>query len=211
MAVLGLVVERPRQTVGWYAKALGERFPQATFGKSAAHNALRQMLKGSAPRVICTHEHPGEDRSLDQYEATDRGRTELREWMFRPPAAIPAVRQAMYGRVGLARLDELPSLIRILRQEEKIATSLYAEGNDELRKHEMVRRSGNGERATRAEFERAMRETWLYVGPRHWSSRAELCMEVIEHLEEIAEEAGIAIDADANANNDGERGEADAG
>lgn len=206
MAVLGLVVERPRQTVGWYAKALGERFPQANFEKSTAYNAFRQLSKGSAPRVICTHQHPGEDRSLDQFEATDVGRAELREWMFRPPAAIPAVRQAMYGRVGLARLDELPSLIRILRKEEKIATSLYAEANNELRKHEIVRKSGSGEPKTPAEFERAMRETWLYVGPMHWSSRAELCMNVIEHLEEIAEEAGIAIDADAS--DDGEYGEA---
>src|ERR1700704_1137259 len=105
MAVLGLVAERPKQTVGWYAKALGERFPQANFGRSAAYNALRQMSLGLAPRVVCTHRHPGEDRSLDQYEATREGRADLREWLFRPPAAIPAVRQAMYGRVGLARLD----------------------------------------------------------------------------------------------------------
>ena len=202
MAVLGLVAERPKQTVGWYAKALGERFPQANFGRSAAYNALRQMSLGLAPRVVCTHRHPGEDRSLDQYEATREGRADLREWLFRPPAAIPAVRQAMYGRVGLARLDELPSLIRILRKEEKIATSLYAEANSELRKHEMVRKSANGKRTTRAEFERALRETWLYVSPMHWSSRAELCMNLIEHLEEIAEEAGIAIDADED--NDGD-------
>jgi hypothetical protein len=207
MAVLGLVVERPRQTVAWYAKALGERFPQANFGKSAAYNALRQMSQGSAPRVACTRQHSGDDRSLDQYGPTRAGRAELREWMFRPPAAIPAVRQAMYGRVGLARLDELASLIHILRKEEKIATSLYAEANNELRKHEIVRKSGNGGRTTPAEFERAMRETWLYVGPMHWSSRAELCMNVIEHLEEIAEEAGIAI---PDEDEDGAYGEASA-
>jgi DNA-binding PadR family transcriptional regulator len=208
MAVLGLVVERPRQTVGWYAKALTERFPEANFGKPAAYKALRQMSPGSNPRVVCTHEEPGEDRSLDRYEATATGRAELREWMFRPPAAIPAVRQAMYGRVGLARLDDLPSLILILRKEEKIATSLYAEANAQLRKHEIMRKSESGERKTRAEFERAMRETWLYVGPMHWSSRARLCMEVIEHLEEIAQEAGIAI---PDEDEDGEYGEADAG
>jgi DNA-binding PadR family transcriptional regulator len=207
MAVTGLVIERPRQTVAWYAKALAERFPQAAFAASAAYNALRQMERGSpAPRVVCTYRHPGEDRTLDRYEATPKGRADVREWMFRPPTETPAVRQAMYGRVELARLPDLPLLIRIYRMEEKIATGLYAEANLKMRKHRIVRRSANDEeRMTQAELERAMRETWLYVGPLHWSHRAELCMKIIELLEEIADEAGIDIPADED--DDGEHEE----
>jgi hypothetical protein len=193
MAVLGLVIERPNQTVAFYAKALAERFPRAGFGPSTAYNALRQMAQGKTPRVRCTRQVPSADRSMDLYEAIPEGHDAFRSWMFRPPTAIPPVRQTIYGRLELARLEDLPQLIRTVREEEAIATDLYADASGELRKHE-IRKRGGGERPTsRADFEREIHETWLYVGPLHWSSRAALCTVVLERLEEIAGEAGVAV------------------
>jgi len=194
MAVLGLVIERPNQTVAWYANALAQRFPRAGFGKSTAYNALRRMARGDAQRVRCTHEAGGQDGSMDRYEAVPDGNEIFNSWMFRPPTAIPAVRQAIYGRIALARLEDLPRLIGVVREEEAIATQLYERANEELRNLEIRKRNRSSARKTRGDFEREIHETWLYVGPLHWSSRATLCLTVLECLEDIANEAGISVE-----------------
>lgn len=203
MAVLGLVIERPNQTVAFYARALAERFPRAGFGQSTAYNALRQMAQSKKPRVHCTRQAPGADRSMDLYEAIPDGHDAFRSWMFSPPSAIPPVRQAIYGRIELAGLEDLPQLIRSVRDEEAIATDLYAEASGELRKHEIRRKGGRAEPKSRADIEREIHETWLYVGPLHWSNRAALCTVVLERLEEIAEGAGIDLSSRAHDSDDG--------
>jgi hypothetical protein len=193
MAVLGLVVERPNQTVVYYANELTERFPHARFAKGTAYTALRQMARGKRPRVRRTRQAPGFERTFDLYAPAPDGVDTFRAWMCRPPIALPAVRHLIYGRVELARLEDLPQLIRIVREEEDIATDLYAAASGALRQHQIKKGTHHDRPKTRADFERELRETWLYVGPLHWSSRATLCTVVLERLEEIAEEAGIAI------------------
>jgi hypothetical protein len=195
MAVLGLVIERPNRTAAWYANALAQRFPRAGFGTSTAHNALRRMARGDAPRLRCTHDTRAQDGSKDRYEALRDGRGIFHAWMFQPPTAIPAVRQAMYGRIALTQLEDLARLIGVVRKEEAIATDLYEQANKDLREHEMRKRSRGSAAKTQADFEREIHETWLYVGPLHWSSRATLCLTVLDRLEEIAEEAGISAEA----------------
>ncbi len=201
MAVLGLVIERPNQTVAFYAKAVAERFPRAGFGQSTAYNALRQMEQSKKPRVRCTRHATGADASMDLYAAIPEGHDAFRSWMFRPPNVIPAVRQALYGRIELARLEDLPQLIRTVRDEEAIATDLYADASGELRKHEIRKKGGKEGPKSRADFEREIHETWRYVGPLHWSSRAALCTVVLERLEEIADQAGVGV---SNRAHDGE-------
>lgn len=193
-AVLGLVIERPNETVAWYASALAQRFPQARFGKSTAYSALHQMARGRSPRVERTHVAGGQDGSKDRYEATAAGVDEYQSWMFRPPTASPAVRQALYGRIGLARLEDLPGLIAVIREEEAIATHLYEAANNDLREHEVRKHNRRGAGKSRADIEREIRETWLYVGPLHWSSRATLCLMALDRLEEIAKEAGVSVE-----------------
>ena len=190
MAVLGLVIERPNQTAAWYRSALAQRFPRAGFADSAAHTALRRLARDDAPLLRST---PG---AGSRYEAMPAGFETFQTWMFRPPTAIPAVRQALYGRVVLARLEDLPRLIRVVREEEAISTHLYEYTSGELRQHEMRKRSRSGAGRTRADFEREIHETWLYVDPLHWSSRAALCRMVLDRLEDIAHEAheaGISV------------------
>jgi len=194
MAVLGLVIERPNQTVAWYANALAQRFPRAGFGKPTAYNALRDMTRGDKPRVRCTHETGRQDGSLGRYEATAEGHDGFQSWMFRPPTAIPPVRQALYGRIALTRLEDLPRLIRVVRQEEIIATHLYENAHKELRDLKDRRRNRNAVSKTRVDFEREIHETWMVVGPLHWSSRAALCLAILECLKEIAQEAGITVE-----------------
>jgi hypothetical protein len=190
MAVLGLVIEQPNQTVSHIAQALDERFQRARFVQSTAHGTLPQMARGRSVRVRCTYTAPGDERSMDRYAPTERGLKIFHAWMFQLPGGVPAIREALYGRLELARLEHLPRLIGIAREEERIATDLYAAASERVRKHEIRRRSGAA-RTTPGDYERKIRETLLYVDPLHWSSRAELFVVIAERLEEIAEEAGI--------------------
>jgi hypothetical protein len=199
MAVLGLVIERPNETVAWYASVLAQRFGRAGFGKSTAYNSLRRMAGSSSPRVRRTHAAGGQDGAKDRYEAMPDGHSAFHSWMFRPPTASPAVRQALYGRIGLARLEDLPRLISVVREEEAIATHLYEQANDELRQHQIRKRNRGDAEKTRADFEREIHAAWLYVGPLHWSSRATLCLMTLDRLEEIAQDAGVDVSERAGA------------
>jgi hypothetical protein len=122
------------------------------------------------------------------------GQDAFHSWMFRPPPALPAVRQAIFGRIALGRLEDLARLIGVVREEEIIATHLYEKANEDLRDHQIRKRGRGGATKTKADFEREIHETWLYVGPLHWSSRATLCLTVLDRLEEIAEDAGISVE-----------------
>jgi hypothetical protein len=201
MAVLGIVIEQPNQTVSQIARVLDERFVRSRFVKSTAYMTLPQMARGRSIRVQRTYTAPDDDRSMDRYAANERGHAVFRAWMFKPPSAIPAIREAVYGRIELARLEHLRQLIRIVREEETIATDLYARANADLRKHEINRRSRIA-RKTPADYERDIRETLLYIDPLHWSSRAALSAVIAEHLEEIAEAAGIALEVSEEAGAD---------
>jgi len=193
MAVLGIVIEQPNQTVSHIARTLDDRFVRSRFVKSTAYMALPQMARGRSVRVRRTYTAPGDDRSMDRYAATPQGHEVFRAWMFEPPSAVPAIRDAIYGRIELARLEHLQGLIRIAREEETIATDLYAAANEAVRKHEIAKK-GQPARATPVDFEREIRNTLLYVDPLLWSSRAAIAAVVAEHLEEIAQRAAIQFD-----------------
>jgi hypothetical protein len=190
MAVLGLVIERPDQTVSYYAHALATRFSRARFAKPIAYSALRQMSEGRAVRVERTIVAAGEDRSLDRYGPTELGREVHRAWMYALPTSAPPIRDAIYGRIELARVEHLPQLIRIAHEEARIATDLFAETRELLRKHEL-KRGRVGVRGEDLDYVREIRQTLLYVDPLHWSSRASLYELIAQRLEEIAEKAGV--------------------
>lgn len=198
MAVLGLVIERPNQTASYYAQALDARFQRARFVKATAYSALRQMAQGRSVRVERTFEAAGNDDSLDRYAPTERGREVHSAWMYALPTSVPPIREAIYGRIELAGLEHLPQLIRIAREEERIAVDLYADASEVLRKHE-TKKKRHGQRRVAVDYVRDIRETWLYVDPLHWSSRAALFELIAQHLEEIATEAGVAFEVSEQA------------
>jgi hypothetical protein len=193
MAVLGLVIERPNQTVSYYAQVLARRFPRARFVDSTAYNALKQMREGRNVRVERTHATPGDDRSDDRHAATRRGHEVYHAWMYALPASSPPIREAIYGRIKLGGIATLPQLIYFAREEERIAIDLWADAKDELRKHK-DKRDHRARHTGRVDYERRIRDTWLYVDPLHWSSRAVLFDAIAQHLEEIADEAGIEFE-----------------
>ena len=186
MAVLGIVIEQPGDTVSHIGHCLGERFTRARFARSTAHSSLPRLAHSG--RVRCTHLAPGRDRSLDRYEATTDGVEAFRSWMFEMPSARPALREAMYGRIELCRPEDLPRLIEMVRQEEAVSDDMYKEAAFRLRQQRL-------RKADPADYARRIREVLLYADPMHWSSRSERYALIAERLEEIAREAGLTPEA----------------
>jgi hypothetical protein len=178
MAVLGIVIEQPNDTVTHVGQCLDRRFARARFARSTAHSTLPRLAH--AKRVHRTHQAAGTDRSKDRYEATAHGIEVFRTWMFELPSAMPALRDAMYGRIELCRLEELPRLIEMARQEEAISADLYAEAAMRLRQHTAARNKDPADHA------RQVREVLLYADPMHWASRSERYKVIADRLEEIA-------------------------
>jgi hypothetical protein len=179
MAVLGIVIEQPNDTVSHIGRCLGERFTRARFARSTAHSSLPRLAHSG--RVRRTHLERGNDRSLDRYEATAVGIETFHTWMFELPRAIPALREAMYGRIEFCRPEDLPRLIKMVRQEEAVSDDMYKEAAWRLRR-QRLKQTGPTDDA------RKIREVLLYADPLHWSARAERYALIAERLEEIAKE-----------------------
>src|SRR6202035_297612 len=179
MAVLGLVIEQPNDTVSHIGHCLGQRFTRARFARSTAHSSLPRLAHSG--RVRRTHLERGNDRSLDRYEDTTEGLEAFHAWMFELPSATPALREAMYGRIEFCRPEDLPRLIRMVRKEEAVSDDMYREAAWRLRRQRL-------KNADAADYARKIREVLLYADPLHWSSRAERYALIAERLEEIAKE-----------------------
>src|SRR5271165_4636647 len=182
MAVLGIVIEQPNDTVSHIGHCLGQRFTRSRFARSTAHSSLPRLAHSG--RVRRTHLEGGNDRSLDRYEATAEGIEAFRAWMFDLPSAKPALREAMYGRIELCRLEDLPRLIAMVRREEAVSDDLYREAALRLRRQRLKNPDAS-------DYARRIREVLLYADPMHWSSRSERYALIAERLEEIAREAGL--------------------
>jgi hypothetical protein len=190
IGALGIVIEKPGLTVSEVAQELDRRFPRCRFAPSTAYSALPQMARGGKrrPRVRCTYRDPGQERALDRYEATKEGLDAFRAWMYEQPSGAPTLRDALYGRIELCQLDDVPVLIRIAEEEALIAGDLYSAATTRLKDKVAERRA-----RAKKDHLRRMREVLLYVDPIHWSSRHNRYEEIADRLREIAGEARIEV------------------
>ena len=199
MAILGLLIETPDMTVAEVAEGLKTRFATCRFDPSTARHTLRQMARDgpSRPRVTCTHTAPGRSRMQDRYRLTRAGIREFNGWMHQKPVGTPALREALYGRIEVCRLEDLPELIRIAREERKIASSLYSHAKAHLMLHleRTRRRPTHGEPGPEG-FLREVRGVLVQVTPEYWSARSMHFNEIARQLEDIAERAGIDFPSD---------------
>jgi hypothetical protein len=187
MAVLGLVLEQPDSTVKQIGQRLEARFVRARFSRSLAHTTLPRLARGSK-LVVRTFEHPHGERSLDRYAGTAIGTRAFTAWMHdipesgKPTIGKPSLRDAMYGRIELARVQDLPRLGELARKEEEVSTDLYAAAAKRLHVHLRRRRTGP------KDYERKIREVLLYVDPMHWSDRSERYRTIADRLQDIQQE-----------------------
>lgn len=196
MAVLGLVIEEPDLTVAEIAERLKERFPSCRFDRKTAGTVLQQMANGgrrSRPRVRCIHREPGRSRMRDRYRATQAGIEEFRGWMYAMPVGTPALREALYGRIELCKVQDLPELIRIAREERAVAADLFSNAKSTLQLHldRNRRRVKPEEPPGPDQFLQDIRNVLLHVTPEYWSWRSSHYDEIGRRLEGIADRAGI--------------------
>jgi len=113
MMVLGLTAEEPG-TVADIQRRLTDLFPSADFPKNAAHTNLPTLAEKGWVHLV----KEGTEFSQNRYEGTAAGIRRLREWvMSRPP--IPAMREAVHGKIEFATLEELAQLVILVRAEAK--------------------------------------------------------------------------------------------
>lgn len=121
-----------------------------------------------------------------------------RAWMHAVPreSGPPALREALYGRIELCTLEDLPELIRIAHEEASIATDMYSEASVEIKKHLEDERAKDTDRdaLTDRDYLRMVREVLLHVSPLHWSARQSLMEESERHLRKVATLAGIPFE-----------------
>jgi hypothetical protein len=133
----------------------------------------------------------------DRYRLTHIGLNEYSGWMYREPIGIPALREALYGRIELCRLEDLPELIRIAREERDIADSLFSRAKDDLRQYlDRTRRRPRRGPLSREDFLRKVRGVLMHRTPEYWSARSVHHDDIAHSLEDIAREAGIDFPPD---------------
>ncbi len=80
------------------------------------------------------YEDPDPDRdALDRYEATPEGEREFVEWLHATTVAPLVLREAVYGRVMLGELEDLPIIIRGIRNEERVCQREWREYRKSLK------------------------------------------------------------------------------
>jgi len=201
MVVLGLIIEKPGQTVAEVATSLDKRFKTSRFNPATAHTTLPQLERGGRyrPRVKCIYRAPGRgNKAQDRYDPTHEGVRVHRAWMHAVPSESgpPALREALYGRIELCTLEDLPELIRIAHEEASIATDMYSEASVAIKQHLEDERAKDTDRdaLTDRDYLRMVREVLLHVSPLHWSARQSLMEESERHLRKVATLAGIPFE-----------------
>jgi len=194
MAILGMLHETPEMTVAEVGEELKDRFAVCRFDASTARHTLLRMekAKDGRPRVLCTYRPAGRSRMQDRYALAPAGVEEFDGWMFMRPTGTPALREALYGRIELCRLEDLPELIRIAREERDIADALYSQAKGKLKSHlEATRRRRPRQELGPEDYLRKVRDVIKHITPEYWSSRSVHFDEIAEQLEDIAKEAGL--------------------
>ena len=134
-------------------------------------------------------------KAQDRYNPTREGFKVYRAWMHAVPreSGPPALREALYGRIELCRLEDLPELIRIAHEEASIARDMYSGASVTLKLHLEAKRAKetDGDELIDRDYLRMVREVLLHVTPQHWSARHDLMEEIRRHLEKIATKASI--------------------
>jgi hypothetical protein len=198
MVVLGLLIERPGQTVAEVAESLDKRFSHSRFDPATAHNTLPQMARRGRqpPRARCIHRTSGRGhKAQDRYVPTYEGIKVYRAWMHAVPreSGPPALREALYGRIELCTLEDVPELIRIAREEALIARDMYSQASLTFKQHREDEREKeiDGEDLTDLDYLRMVRDVLLQVTPEYWGDRNKHMGEIRRLLEGIARKAGI--------------------
>src|SRR5437763_13088426 len=134
MAVLGLVIEEPRDA-SCVAQRLSDRFRPARFAPSTAHMTLPRLeAQGFVRRA------PANGSSHTRYEATEEGVEHFRTWLRTSPTGPPALREALHARIELSEPGDLEQLIEITDRERRTCEREYAAARGRVEEARQVAR-----------------------------------------------------------------------
>jgi hypothetical protein len=179
MVMLGLLIEQPDQTVKYFGQCIDKRFASARFSKATAHTALERF----AERGWADRSHEGRSRAYDRYVPLEPGKSAFHDWMYDIPqdGPAPALREAMYGRIELCQLKDLPRLKQLAEEEAEASTLLYENATKRLGRHQRSQ-------IPRTDYLKRARAILLHVDPMHWSTRTKRYELIADALAEIIED-----------------------
>jgi DNA-binding PadR family transcriptional regulator len=188
MMVLGLVVQQPDCAAG-VARRLADQFASARFSRTSAHTNLPSLAESGYVRLI----KPVGKSSLKRYEATEKGIAHLRGWL-RSSGPSPVIRDALQGKLQFLELEELASVLRIVREDENACRSKYRIAHVRvLEEQEFRRHSKGGSFDGNAELEAIRSQDEANM----WSLHAQRLTRLREALEDLA--GKMSADRDAQS------------
>jgi DNA-binding PadR family transcriptional regulator len=113
MMVLGTLAAGPG-TVREIQKRLVHQWPSADFSANAAHSNLPVLEEQGYVRLV----EEGGKPSQNHYAISEAGWAHIREWVSRWPPD-PANREAIHGKAQFATLQDLPELVRMVRDQQE--------------------------------------------------------------------------------------------
>lgn len=175
MAILGLVVRRP-DTVAGIRSRLTESFPHSGWSPSVAYSDLSGLTKQGHVRMV----ERGEQRGEDRYEATSAGEEHFAAWLREGSEAAPALHDATRARLELCEERDLPTLLPLLRAEQRICDERFGAARERLRK---AARFGHFGPADGSEIGGRLRHALLVDDAMIWGNRALRLKRLREALE----------------------------
>lgn len=181
MVVLGLVIERPGETVSTIAQMLAQRFSYAGFADSSAYNTLPRYAKRGLVELV--EGSATQQSATDRYAVTEAGSATFREWLRAVTAGPPVMRDALHGRMEFCRAGDLPFLIQRFRFERTHCTKLLMEAGVRLRSFERRNRD-------RMDVVAKVRAALLHDQALAWGQRVKRLERLVTYLETVGANSG---------------------
>jgi DNA-binding PadR family transcriptional regulator len=120
MAILGLLVRKP-DTIAGIRERLTAHFPHTGWSESVVYSDLPGLVKQGFVRQV----EEGEKRGQDGYEATAGGAAHFGQWLRERSEAVPALHDATRARLELCGEEDLPEMLPLLREEQRICAARF--------------------------------------------------------------------------------------
>jgi DNA-binding PadR family transcriptional regulator len=130
--VLGLLIERPGSSYQ-LEKRLRARFDSSDYAEGTARQTLRRLHEqGLARPAEPDRTRLPRSREARLWEATPAGVATFRAWI-RESVATPPVREELHAKIALCRPQDLPRLVEVVREAERVCVFQLQEMNRRLR------------------------------------------------------------------------------
>lgn len=142
--VLGLLIERPGSSYQ-LEKHLRERFDSSDYAEGTARQTLRRLHElGLARPVEAGSGGMRRSREARLWEATPAGVATFRAWI-RESVATPPVREELHAKIALCESQDLPRLVEVVREAERVCVFQLQEMNRQLRERRERRETLGGD------------------------------------------------------------------